>query len=67
MSKETRENLTTVQETGVTLGCGVTAGVAAAVLSQPADTLLSKVSSVVKTTSCSETHEHSPEIGRAHV
>ena len=42
MSKETRENLTTVQETGVTLGCGVTAGVAAAVLSQPADTLLSK-------------------------
>ena len=43
MSKETRANLSTLQDTGVTLGCGITAGCAAAVLSQPADTLLSKV------------------------
>ncbi|KAK4703471.1 hypothetical protein P7C70_g2749, partial [Phenoliferia sp. Uapishka_3] len=43
MSKETRENLSGLQETGVTLGCGVTAGFAAAILSQPADTLLSKI------------------------
>lgn len=43
MTPETRAGLSTLQETGVTLGCGVTAGVAAAVLSQPADTLLSKI------------------------
>ncbi|BGP46808.1 mitochondrial phosphate carrier protein [Rhodotorula kratochvilovae] len=43
LSPAKRENLTTAEQTGITLGCGITAGVAAAVLSQPADTLLSRI------------------------
>lgn len=43
MSTDTRENLSTLQNTGVTLGCGVVAGFAAAVISQPGDTILSKI------------------------
>lgn len=37
MSPETKKNLSGSQELGITLGCGITAGVAAAVLSHPAD------------------------------
>ncbi|KAM0754739.1 mitochondrial carrier [Meredithblackwellia eburnea MCA 4105] len=43
MSAETRANLTPLQEIEVTLGCGVVAGFGAAILSHPADTLLSKI------------------------
>lgn len=43
MSETRRANLTATEQTGITLGCGITAGVAAAVLSQPADTLLSQI------------------------
>lgn len=43
MSKETKANLGPVQDKLITLGCGVVAGAAAAVLSQPADTLLSQI------------------------
>ncbi|GAA5836223.1 hypothetical protein JCM9279_002233 [Rhodotorula babjevae] len=43
MSETKRANLTATEQTGITLGCGITAGVAAAVLSQPADTLLSRI------------------------
>jgi hypothetical protein len=43
MSEEKKKNLTAVQKGGISLASGLTAGVAAAVLSQPADTLLSQV------------------------
>jgi solute carrier family 25 phosphate transporter 3 len=40
MSAERQASLTTLEQTGLTLSCGIGAGVAAAVLSHPADTLL---------------------------
>ena len=40
ISPEKQANLTTLESTGLTLGCGLGAGVVAAVLSHPADTLL---------------------------
>ncbi|KIO18240.1 hypothetical protein M407DRAFT_84169 [Tulasnella calospora MUT 4182] len=43
MSEETKRNLSHLQRNGISLGSGVVAGVAAAVLSQPADTLLSQI------------------------
>ncbi|KEI38731.1 uncharacterized protein L969DRAFT_94916 [Mixia osmundae IAM 14324] len=43
MSKETQQNLSPAANGVITLGCGMTAGVAAAVLSHPADTLLSQI------------------------
>jgi len=43
MSEEQKKNLSTAAKWGVTLGSGLTAGVAAAILSQPADTLLSQI------------------------
>ncbi|KAG8889616.1 hypothetical protein FRC00_014465, partial [Tulasnella sp. 408] len=43
MSEEKKRNLSHLQRNGISLGSGVVAGVAAAVLSQPADTLLSQI------------------------
>jgi len=43
MSKETKAQLGPVSNKLITLGCGVVAGTAAAILSQPADTLLSQI------------------------
>ncbi|GAA6062716.1 hypothetical protein JCM10212_002267 [Sporobolomyces blumeae] len=43
MSSEKQANLTTVEQTSITLGCGIVAGFAAAILSHPADTLLSQI------------------------
>ncbi|KDE07370.1 hypothetical protein MVLG_02412 [Microbotryum lychnidis-dioicae p1A1 Lamole] len=43
LSAEKRKNLSVLEETGITLGCGVVAGISAAVLSHPADTLLSQI------------------------
>ncbi|GAA5842290.1 hypothetical protein JCM11251_003975 [Rhodosporidiobolus azoricus] len=43
LSPEKKANLTGSEETAITLGCGITAGFAAAILSQPADTLLSQI------------------------
>ncbi|KAH8836007.1 mitochondrial carrier [Flagelloscypha sp. PMI_526] len=43
LSEETRRNLTHTSELGISLGCGVVAGFSAAVLSHPADTLLSQI------------------------
>ncbi|KAG8891598.1 hypothetical protein FRC01_014611, partial [Tulasnella sp. 417] len=43
MNEETKRNLSHLQRNGISLGSGVVAGVAAAVLSQPADTLLSQI------------------------
>lgn len=43
MSEETRRSLSATSNLGINLGCGLTAGAAAAVLSQPADTLLSQI------------------------
>lgn len=43
MSEETKRNLTSTQNFGITLGSGLIAGAAAAVLSHPADTLLSQI------------------------
>ncbi|GAA5851532.1 hypothetical protein JCM5353_005903 [Sporobolomyces roseus] len=43
ISPEKQANLTTLESTGLTLGCGLGAGVVAAVLSHPADTLLSQI------------------------
>lgn len=43
MNPETRKNLSSASNLGINLGCGLTAGAAAAVLSQPADTLLSQI------------------------
>jgi hypothetical protein len=43
MSKETRAKLTPASKLSISLGSGIIAGVAAAILSQPADTLLSQV------------------------
>jgi len=43
MSPETKRNMGAVSNGLLTLGCGITAGVAAAVISQPGDTLLSQI------------------------
>ncbi|GAA5855472.1 hypothetical protein JCM8547_007846 [Rhodosporidiobolus lusitaniae] len=43
LSEEKKRNLSKGEETAITLGCGITAGFAAAILSQPADTLLSQI------------------------
>jgi solute carrier family 25 phosphate transporter 3 len=43
MSKETRANLSPTGKFSILLGSGVIAGFAAAILSQPADTLLSQI------------------------
>jgi solute carrier family 25 phosphate transporter 3 len=43
MSKETRANLSPTGKFSILLGSGIIAGFAAAVLSQPADTLLSQI------------------------
>jgi len=43
MSPETRKNLSAPTNGAITLGCGVVAGAAAAVISQPGDTLLSQI------------------------
>jgi solute carrier family 25 phosphate transporter 3 len=43
MSKETRAKLSPTKKLSISLGSGVVAGFAAAVLSQPADTLLSQI------------------------
>jgi len=43
MSKETRANLSPTANFSILLGSGVIAGFAAAILSQPADTLLSQI------------------------
>jgi hypothetical protein len=43
MSKETRAKLTPASKLSISLGSGIIAGIAAAILSQPADTLLSQV------------------------
>ncbi|EPQ26252.1 uncharacterized protein PFL1_06187 [Pseudozyma flocculosa PF-1] len=43
VSKEKQASYGKVGEVGINLGCGMVAGVAAAVLSHPADTLLSKI------------------------
>lgn len=43
MSPETKKNMGPVSNGMLTLACGVTAGVAAAVISQPGDTLLSQI------------------------
>jgi solute carrier family 25 phosphate transporter 3 len=40
---DARANISKMQQTGVTLGCGIVAGLVAAVLSNPADVLLSKI------------------------
>ncbi|KAH9983341.1 mitochondrial carrier [Russula compacta] len=43
MSKETRSKLSPVANFSISLGSGIVAGIAAAILSQPADTLLSQI------------------------
>jgi len=43
MSEEKKANLSGVEKFSISLGSGLIAGVAAAVLSHPADTLLSQV------------------------
>ncbi|CDZ96182.1 mitochondrial carrier [Phaffia rhodozyma] len=43
MTKEEQENLSTTKRLGINLGSGITAGIVAAVLSHPADTLLSQI------------------------
>ncbi|GAA6031742.1 hypothetical protein JCM8097_001965 [Rhodosporidiobolus ruineniae] len=43
LSEEKKKSLTGGEQTAITLGCGITAGFAAAILSQPADTLLSQI------------------------
>jgi solute carrier family 25 phosphate transporter 3 len=43
MSPETRANLSGTSKFGISLGSGIIAGFAAAILSQPADTLLSQI------------------------
>ncbi|KAN0063558.1 mitochondrial phosphate carrier protein [Thecaphora frezii] len=43
ISKEKQASFGKVGEVGINLGCGMVAGVAAAILSHPADTLLSKI------------------------
>lgn len=43
MSPETKKNLGPVSNGAITLGCGIIAGAAAAVISQPGDTLLSQI------------------------
>lgn len=44
MSAETKKNMGAVTQNAITLGCGLTAGVAAAVLSQPGDVHLARLS-----------------------
>lgn len=46
MTPEHKESMSELERTGVTLGCGITAGIGAAIISQPGDTLLSKVSTL---------------------
>ncbi|GAA5866571.1 hypothetical protein JCM3774_004017 [Rhodotorula dairenensis] len=43
ISPERRAQLSATEQSAITLGCGITAGFAAAILSQPADTLLSQI------------------------
>jgi solute carrier family 25 phosphate transporter 3 len=43
MSPETRASLSATSKFGIALGSGIIAGFAAAILSQPADTLLSQI------------------------
>ncbi|KZV73800.1 mitochondrial carrier [Peniophora sp. CONT] len=43
MSEDTKKNLSATSEFGISLGSGIIAGFAAAILSQPADTLLSQI------------------------
>jgi solute carrier family 25 phosphate transporter 3 len=43
MTEEQKQNLSPLKKGGISLASGLTAGVAAAVLSQPADTLLSQI------------------------
>ncbi|KAJ7134705.1 mitochondrial carrier domain-containing protein [Mycena epipterygia] len=43
MSEETKRNLSATSKFGIALGSGITAGFAAAILSHPADTLLSQI------------------------
>jgi len=43
MSPETQKNLSGAANGAITLGCGIVAGAAAAVISQPGDTLLSQI------------------------
>ncbi|KAJ7610686.1 mitochondrial carrier domain-containing protein [Mycena rosella] len=43
MSEETKRNLSATSKFGISLGSGITAGFAAAILSHPADTLLSQI------------------------
>jgi solute carrier family 25 (mitochondrial phosphate transporter), member 3 len=43
MSPEAQQNLSKPSKLGISLGCGIVAGFAAAILSQPADTLLSQI------------------------
>ncbi|KAJ7675740.1 mitochondrial carrier domain-containing protein [Mycena polygramma] len=43
MSEETKRNLSKTANLGIALGSGITAGFAAAILSHPADTLLSQI------------------------
>lgn len=47
MTEEQKNNLGSIAKGTISLGSGLTAGVAAAVLSQPADTLLSQVNPIV--------------------
>jgi hypothetical protein len=56
LSEEKRRNLSASAKGAISLGSGLTAGVAAAVLSQPADTLLSQVSILI--TSLATTLKH---------
>jgi len=43
MDEKTKKNLSTTSRNLVTVGCGIVAGTAAAILSHPADTLLSQI------------------------
>lgn len=43
MSEETKKSLSDVSKFGISLGSGIIAGFAAAILSHPADTLLSQI------------------------
>ena len=54
MGEERRRNLSATAKGAISLGSGLTAGVAAAILSQPADTLLSQVCSSLKSLSSTQ-------------
>jgi len=45
----TKKDLSTTGQLGVSLGCGVIAGVASAIASHPADTILSRINMIAKT------------------